>query len=203
MKKSCLIYAFVFAFICVANLSWAVVENFDRIKVISDSVLIETKAVTDEAKVIALSHYVYTKLKPDASKGIGPFDKMSTTDRLDVGVGWCNHQVAVFMRLCEAQKIKTRMLYLTNKEGTSSPHTIGEAYVDGRWVVVDPMFDMVLRNAEGKLVSLKDIIKNPSILKTVPLVYARIDENYGGDEKLLDEWVDNFTNPTMFVYGLE
>jgi len=175
----------------ICGKSYAIQEDFVRIKEISDSVIKDCK--TDEDKVIALSHFVHTKLQPDESK-IPANAVMSTVDRLDAGVGFCNHQVAVFMRLCEAQKIKTRMLYLLNKEGTSSPHTIGEAWVNSRWVIVDPIFDLNIRNASGELISLRDVYKDVNILKGCPALKAR------GD---VDKFIDNFLNPMMFVYGLE
>jgi len=199
MKK--IIFAVVVAMLFAVTVRAEIIEDFAKIKGISDSVCVG--ATSNEEKVIALSHYVYMKLKPDASKGIEPFAQLSTTDRLESGVGWCNHQIAVFMRLAEQQHIKTRMLYLTDSAGESSPHTIGEAWIGGRWVIIDPMFDQVLRNEKGELASLRDVYKNKDILKTVPLIQARLEENYHGDEAEFENWIDNYLNPVIFVYGLE
>ncbi len=188
-----LIIIISFISLCLASPSYAVIqEDFPKIKEISDSVVKD--CLTDEQKVMALSHYVYLKLKPDASKGITPEAGMSVIDRLDSGVGWCNHQVAVFMRLAEAQHIKTRMLYLLNEEGTTSPHTIGEAYLNGRWVIVDPMFDFDIRNSRGEPLSLRDVYKDVNVLKRCPLIKER------GD---VESFILNYLNPVIFVYGLD
>ena len=167
-------------------------EDLAKIKTISDEVVSSCK--DDEHKVIALTHYVHAKLKPDASKGIAPDTKMSTTDRLDSGVGWCNHQVTVFMYLAQVQGISTRMLYLINKEGTASPHTIGEAYLNGRWVIVDPLFNFNVRNDNGELLSLRDVYKDVNLLKRCPNIAGR------GD---VDTFIDNYLNPVIYVYGLD
>ena len=181
-------------FIClICPNSFAVIqEDMAKIKVISDEIVKDCP--NDEQKVLALSHYVCLKLKPDASKGILPDAQMSVTDRLDSGVGWCNHQIGVFMRLAEAQGIRTRMLYLLNKEGTDSPHTIGEAYLNGRWIIVDPLFDFNIRNDKGELLSLRDVYKDVNLLKRCPSIKER------GD---VESFIDNYLNPVIYVFGLE
>lgn len=182
----------VLCLICLAQpISYAITQDFEKIKQISDEVVKD--CINDSEKVLALSHYVYLKLKPDYSKGIPPNATMSVTDRLESGVGWCNHQVQVFMFLAQAQGIKTRMLYLLNKAGDSSPHTIGEAFVSGRWVVVDPQLDF------NVLVTREEIQKNPEIIKNLPLMLKRKEEVYNNDESKYDEWIALYYNPSILV----
>jgi len=181
--------------LCLTQInSHAIEEDFAKIKEISDSVVKD--CANDAEKVLALSHYVYLKLKPDADKGIPPNAIMSTIDRLDSGVGWCNHQVAVFMRLAQAQGIKTRMLYLISRDGTSSPHTIGEALIDDKWCVVDPQLDF------NVLVTRAEIQKNPDIIKNLPLMQKRKIEIYKNDEERFNEWAELYYIPAMLVYEL-
>jgi len=187
--------------LCVVSTSYAIVqEDFAKIKEVSDGAI--GTATTDEAKVIALIHFVHNKLKPDATKGIAPNAAMSTIDRLDSGVGWCNHQVAVLMRLLEAQKISSRMLYLMNDAGTASHHTIGEALIDNRWVIIDPMFDVVIYNKDNKLISRNDVTRNPELLMSAPLQEDRLINTYNRDLKQFDEWIRLYTNSAMMVYEL-
>lgn len=167
-------------------------EDLAKIKAISDEVV--RYCDTDEEKVLALSHYVHYKISADETKGITPQMAMSITDRLDCGVGWCNHQVAVFMALAQAQHIQTRMLYLLNKEGTSSPHTIGEAYVNGRWVVVDSQNDF------NEIFSRYEALENPDLIKRQQHVKDRFANQ---PIEKLNEFVDMYTNPAIFVYGLD
>jgi transglutaminase-like putative cysteine protease len=154
-------------------------EDLPKIKELSDSIVKD--CLSDGEKVLALSHFVNGKIHSNPTKGISPTAQMATMDRIDIGVGWCNHQVAVFMRLAEAQGIPTRMIYLLNNEGTESKHTIGEAFVGGKWVVVDPMFDF------NFLATRHDIVKDISILKG----------------KIPDGWEDYFLNPGIIAYELE
>jgi hypothetical protein len=109
------------------------------------------------------------------------------------------------MRLLQAQKIKTRMLYLLNAEGTTSPHTIGEAYIEGRWVILDPMFEVIVYNKDGKLISRTDILKNPDIIKNLPVFQERLRDKdvYNNDEKRFNAFIDCYTNPAMFVGDME
>jgi transglutaminase-like putative cysteine protease len=179
--------------LCLISVNvYAVNEDLAKNKAISDE--ITQGCLDNRQKILAISHYVYLKLKPDASKGITPEMQMNTSDRLESGIGWCNHQVSVFMRLCEAQHIKTRMLYLINKEGTSSPHTIGEAYLDGKWVIVDPQNDL-----QG-LYSRYEALHNPQLL----IDELRKQEKFKAyTEEQFKDFIDLYTNPALLVYGLE
>lgn len=193
--------AIALCILLLASPLYAVVnEDFARIKQVSNDVC--AHANTIEEKVMALSHYVHAKLKPDASKGIPATAQLSTMDRLDSGVGWCNHQAGVFMRLAEAQGIKTRMLYLLNDEGTASHHTIAEAFVGGRWVIIDPMFDLEIYNAKGELVSCEDVLLHPKLLRSAPLVDKRRSEIYNGDEKQFSAWIRLYTNRPIIAFEL-
>lgn len=182
-------------FLCLICLiqtkTYAIEEDFAKIKEISDSIVKDCKG--DAEKVLTLSHYVHLKLKPDHSAGISPNAIMSTVDRLESGIGWCNHLVLVFMRLAEAQGIHSRMLYLINREGTSSPHTIGEALVDGKWYVIDPQLDF------NVLVTRNEIMQNLDIIKNLPLMQKRKTEVYQNDEAQFDEWVELFYSPSILA----
>ena len=177
--------------LCVAcNTSWALTEDLNKIKLYSDDAV--KNCATDEEKIMAIVNFVHNKIKANANPNITPSMKMTIVERLDLGAGWCNHQVEVCMYLAFAQGIRTRMLYLTNYEGTTSPHTIGEAWIGGRWIILDPQNNINLRNSEGKLISLRDIQKDKFILKKAPLLKDRE-----------DAFFDMFLNPVMIVLELE
>ena len=170
----------------------AITDNLVKITAISNEVVEGCK--NDAEKVLTISHYVFLKLKPDASKGIPPNAKMTVVDRLESGVGWCNHQVGAFMALAYAQGIRTRMLYLLNREGTASPHTIGEAFIDGKWYIIDPQQDF------NVLITRYDAMKDQTVLKG--LLENRRKTVYPNDPKAFDEFVELYYNPSMIVQEL-
>ena len=172
--------------------AYGLVENFDKITEISNEVVKDCK--NDTEKVLTISHFVFLELKPDASKGIPANARMSVVDRLESGVGWCNHQVGVFMALSYAQGIRTRMLYLLNREGTASPHTIGEAFIDGKWYIIDPQQDF------NVLITRYDAMKDQTVLKG--LLENRRKTVYPNDPKAFDEFVELYYNPSMIVQEL-
>lgn len=135
---------------------------------VSDEVVIGCE--TQEQKVLALQKYVFDNVKP--GQGYEPNDvaKMSNKERLEKGVGWCNHQVDVFMSLARLQDIRTRMLYLLTADMHSSPHTIAEAFINNRWVITDVSWNLILRNPQGKLATRQDLADDFTILTDNPQV---------------------------------
>ena len=179
-----------------------IMEDSAGIKALSDSIC--EKARSDEERVISVIHAVHNKIKPDASKGIPAGAVMSVMDRWNAGVGWCNHQVKIAMYLLKSQGISSRMLYLVDKSGTTSPHTIGEALVKDRFVIIDPLFDMVARNSRGELISRYDVMEDSSVISSYPTQQERLkDVNvYNNDGKLFKEWIELYTNPAILAMEL-
>jgi len=93
---------------------------------------------TDEQKVVALREHVYEKMKPNGN-GYNLEDVRSNSLMwcYENGVGWCDTQARVFMHLAREQGISTRLIFLLSPCMHTSPHTIAEAKIDNRWVVVD------------------------------------------------------------------
>lgn len=93
--------------------------------------------IMPEGRIRALREFVYNQMKPDPAVDPQSLNNKHTLDLIQGKIGWCDHQVRVFIHLAWYQGFTTRMVYLLNKEGTSSPHTIAEVDLNGRWVVVD------------------------------------------------------------------
>lgn len=147
---------------------------------VSDSVI--ENCNTWEDKVLALQEYAHKSLKPEGD--VWEVNGMSVEERLEKGVGWCNHQVDLFMQLARHQNIKTRMLFLLTKDMHQSPHTIGEAWDGERWVIIDPAWNLILRNRRGNLATRQDIADDFSILKEGVKEIAKTYPPYNDDEHL-------------------
>ncbi len=144
MKLIYLILISLIAFPCYA----------DELQDISDGLV---KGSSFEQTITILCDHVYNKMQPNGN-GI-PLEKaqqMSNREKYHAGVGWCNHQVDVFMQLAQRQGIKTRMLYLLNEDKSNSPHTIAEAF-NGKWIVVDVGNNLIFKKGNGQLMSRQDM----------------------------------------------
>ena len=114
-----------------------------------------------EDTITILMNHVYDKMKPNGNGiSLAEARKMPLGEKYRQGVGWCNHQVDAFMEFAQRQGIRTRMIYLLNKKGHTSPHTIAEAYKDGKWVVVDVGNNLIFKKKNGQLMSRTDMKNN-------------------------------------------
>ena len=149
---------------------------------------------TVEQKVVALREAVYNKMKP---YGNGHNLKDADTHSLEWcwenGVGWCNHQCNVFMLLAREQGIATRLIYLLTKDKATSPHTIAEAQIGNKWVVVDVGNNIDFRYY-GSLATRSDMAVD---FDNIVLANEKVKE-IGGDE----EYWRMFTNPCYLIKEL-
>lgn len=162
-----------------------------------------------EDKVRTLRQYVHDKmllpdsrLKPDGTT-LRPEDvyPLNTIQRLDNGWGgWCDQQAFVFMHLAQKQGITTRMVFLYKKGSPASCHAIAEAFDGERWVIVDPMFNLELKNIDGKMASRDDVAKDLNIIKRSPTIkeLSIKEPRWVNDE----EWLKIYTNTASVRFEL-
>ena len=126
-----------------------------------------TRNVTRDAetfpeKIAVLRNFVHENIHPIP----GYYNRGDTVavEKLLSGIGWCDQQARVFMQLAAHRGITSRLLFLRLRNG-GSPHSVAEALMpDGRWVIVDPMYDLDLINQKGQMASQADIASNPDII---------------------------------------
>ncbi|HEV2618205.1 MAG TPA: hypothetical protein VGU63_16520 [Candidatus Acidoferrales bacterium] len=71
----------------------------------------------------------------------------------------CGSATNAFINLGVTSGLEVRRLLLLDARG-STAHVDAEVLLDGRWVVVDPAFRIILRGSDGKLLTVKQL-KNP------------------------------------------
>ena len=170
------------------------------LKQMSDNIVapLGPKAATVE-KIRVLRRYIHERMKPVAVP-IGQGDVIDATsnttilDRIIMGSGWCNHQAEAFITLAVIQGIPCRLVFLMNKEGTASHHSIAEAYVDDKWIIVDPMFNI------DKVITREDVKKNPSVLWDVPAIK---DREKNETPEAVHKWLEVFQNKAFLVYQID
>jgi hypothetical protein len=89
----------------------------------------------------------------------------------------CGSATNAFLNLSRSAGLSTRRLLLLTPEHTTK-HVVAEVPIDGRWVIVDPSYRVMMRGADGQLLTRKDL-QNPAIfaqaIKAVPNYPAAYD----------------------------
>jgi Transglutaminase-like superfamily len=111
---------------------------------------------TETETIMALLLKGASRLKhpcgPPCGPPVGTGRNLDDEALLNSGVGWCNEQARVFIRLCQVCNIPARIVH-TFYSDTKSGHCIAECYADGRWCMVDATWFCVFPGPDGKLLS--------------------------------------------------
>lgn len=150
---------FIYVLVLVSLIAFPLSTFADDLQDISDGLVKDSS--TFEQTITILCKHVYDRMKPNGNGiTLAEARRMTNEKKYHAGVGWCNHQVDVFMQFCQRQGIKTRMLYLLNEDKSASPHTIAEAYDGNKWVVVDVSNNLIFEKKNGQLMSRQDMSNN-------------------------------------------
>jgi hypothetical protein len=68
----------------------------------------------------------------------------------------CGTATNAFLNLSRSAGLSTRRLLLLTPERTTK-HVAAEVLVDGRWIVVDPTYRVIFRDASGRLLTRRDL----------------------------------------------
>jgi len=70
----------------------------------------------------------------------------------------CGTATNAFLNLARSSDLQVRRLLLLD-ENQNTKHVVAEVWIDGRWIVVDPSYRMVMRDASGRLLTRNDLKK--------------------------------------------
>jgi transglutaminase superfamily protein len=73
----------------------------------------------------------------------------------------CGTATNAFLNLSRSAGLTARRLLLLTPQRTTT-HVVAEVLVDGRWIIVDPTYRMIMRDAHGHTLTRKDL-QNPAI----------------------------------------
>ena len=73
----------------------------------------------------------------------------------------CGTATNAFLNLSRSAGLDARRLLLLTPEHTTK-HVVAEVLVNGRWIIVDPTYRIMLRDAQGRTLTRKDL-QNPTI----------------------------------------
>jgi hypothetical protein len=95
---------------------------------------------------------------------------------LESGVGFCNEQARIFVRLCQVSGIPARMVFLFHADQRTG-HVVAEFYADGRWAMADASWMCAFPDEEGRLMSAAELHEKPAgPQRGVQVLRARFEE---------------------------
>ncbi|MFK7897276.1 MAG: transglutaminase domain-containing protein [Myxococcota bacterium] len=103
----------------------------------------------------------------------GPYRilKAPPADAARIG-GQCGNLTRLFTTAARIAGLEARRAHLFEVKGLERPlpeaytHAIVEVKVDGRWVIVDPLYGVVYRNASGQLAESVDLAARPELVRS-------------------------------------
>jgi hypothetical protein len=75
----------------------------------------------------------------------------------------CGSGTNAFLNLSRSAGLEARRLLLLTPEHTAK-HVVAEVHLNGRWVIVDPAYHVLMKDARGNLLTRKDL-QNPETLR--------------------------------------
>ena len=91
----------------------------------------------------------------------------------------CGTATNAFINLMNTGNVPVRRLLLVD-EHHNTKHVVAEVYTEGRWIIVDPAFRVVMRDTQGRTVTREDLT-NPETFTDVTGQIPRYDPNYTFD----------------------
>jgi hypothetical protein len=93
---------------------------------------------------------------PSIPSGFMPDRDPTDTLNYDALLQVCGTATNAFINLVDSGHMKVRRLLLLNTHDMTD-HVVAEVLVDGRWIIVDPAFRVVLRSADGRTLTREDL----------------------------------------------
>jgi hypothetical protein len=91
----------------------------------------------------------------------------------------CGTATNAFINLADSAGLAARRLLLMDSQRLTR-HVVAEVLIDGHWIVVDPAFRTILRGADGRLLTSKDLA-DPAIFSAATRTIPGYDTSYTYD----------------------
>lgn len=101
-----------------------------------------------------------------------PLDTLNYNTLLQV----CGTATNAFINLADTSNLNARRLLLLDSNG-GTKHVDAEVWVDGRWIVVDPTFRVILRGLNGKMLTRRELA-NPAVFSAATRAIPGYDPSY-------------------------
>lgn len=142
-------------------------------------------SMSRQEKVLALMQTTHTTVvtreplfRDIAIRGVHAVLLRSGDTELLQADGSCGSCAHIFAEACQRIGIPVRCCQLSDSRDQTE-HVIAEALVDGRWVVVDPLFPQVFHDSSGKLVGCAEVNANWEYYKNQAPKYREFGYQFG------------------------
>ena len=88
----------------------------------------------------------------------------------------CGTATNAFLNLAREDDLVVRRLLLLAPDG-STKHVVAEVLLDGRWIVVDPTYHLIMKDAQGRPLTRQDL-RNPALFEQAVGPVADYPQNY-------------------------
>jgi hypothetical protein len=116
---------------------------------------------------------------PYGPSGQAPVRNPTDTLNYDALLQVCGTATNAFINLANTGNLDVRRLLLLD-ENRMTKHVVAEVLVNGRWIIVDPAYRVVFRDARGKTVTREDLL-NPATFSAVIERIPEFPANYTFD----------------------
>ena len=89
----------------------------------------------------------------------------------------CGTATNGFLNLARSSDLQVRRLLLLDSK-RSTKHVVAEVLIDGRWIIADPAYRLIMRDATGRMLTRADLIKPEvfaqatSVIPNYPNIYS-------------------------------
>jgi len=135
----------------------------DYLKGFSDAIVPESAPPQQKAEaILAWMRNGPPRLEVGTPVTVSPRDPQDTLNYRQL-LAVCGSATNAFLNLSRSAGLTTRRLLLFSPQRTVV-HVVAELQLDGRWVVVDPAYRSFLRDAQGRLLTRKDL-QDPELFR--------------------------------------
>lgn len=109
---------------------------------------------------------------PDGLSTRDPYNTLNYQKLLQV----CGTATNAFLNLAREDDLRVRRLLLLTPDGNTK-HVVAEVLIDGRWIVVDPTFRIIMRDASGRMLTRTDL-QRPELFAQATSVIPKYPSEY-------------------------
>jgi hypothetical protein len=135
------------------------------LKGFSDAIVPESSSAQEKVEAI-LNWMVHGPVRQEAGQELSTPDR-DPTHTLNYAslLQVCGSATNAFINLADSTGLSARRLLLLDSRQLTK-HVVAEVRIDGRWIVVDPAFRLMLRGAGGRLLTRKELA-DPAVFSAV------------------------------------
>jgi len=145
----------------------------------SDAVIPEASSSREKVEaILAWMQNGPPRLETTPQSNVSPRDPTDTLNYrqlLDV----CGSATNAFLNLSRSSGLETRRLLLLSTDRRTK-HVVAEVYLDGRWVIVDATYRVLMKDAKGNLLTRQDL-RDPQLFREATGVLAHYPPEYTYD----------------------